>query len=233
MHSFAPNYNPAILQQYEKVQLLKAWSGLDLRKALTWAAHLGKYPLGTPNRIDLREFSPTLNRINELTTREGVEFGRGILIDTHRIDHLDPKIILSITSRGTKESILISFEPAPTAKIVRPYAAMIIHSHPPHHRWGLHLSDVDYVEFLVRPELVATCVSFRGRTLLAVKTSSTRKNVARDALGRSIQVLFRENNPNKSMEGAIAFTKGVCLEHGLSLFVSTNGSHILDKAPVA
>lgn len=192
------------------------WTLADFRRICILGIQVDKYPSQTPNAFELGSLLPAIERLAQDSLKDGRERGRAGLVHLKR-DQLG----LGRECIGTDKMVAIIVELPAGESPSTMRGGFMIHVHPAGSPHGLHLSDQDYKTFLGCESMLATFVTYRGRTLMAMKTSSTPRNLSEDAVNRRIDGISRDYLFSGDRGTAIRrFTEQVCVELGLSLYVT-------------
>ena len=146
---------------------LGRWSGEEFRASMRQHGFSRTIPSELPREIELREFRKPIERLLELTMRDGREYGRiGVIAPWN------DSVRLLETSRGTDNEVRIVGK----ASALEP-AVIFIHTHPTPSGQSAghsyHFSPQDFKAFLAIPSAQVAVVVANGLTLLLYKTDMT------------------------------------------------------------
>lgn len=179
-------------------------------------------PEKTPDRIVLGGLRERLDELQRRTSATGVEWGQAGFAEHH-----SRKISFKAEpDRGGPESVAIDVgRPPGGVALGLAIPAIIVHSHPDVSRHGLHLSPPDYHALLSNPSIVAQCVVFRGRVLIAVRTAVTSYASDPERGFAGLTRIWEETAREARSDGELyrRATERSVIEHGLSLFVTQSG----------
>jgi len=179
-------------------------------------------PEKTPDRIVLGGLRERLDELQRRTSATGVEWGQAGFAECHT-----RKIAFSAEPhRGGPESVGIDVgRPPGGVALGVAVPAVIVHSHPDSSPHGLHLSPLDYHALLANRSVAAQCVVFRGRVLIAVRTSATTYPSDPERGLAGLTRIWDETAREARSDGELyrRATERSVIEHGLSLFVTQSG----------
>ncbi|OGC03310.1 hypothetical protein A2276_00090 [candidate division WOR-1 bacterium RIFOXYA12_FULL_43_27] len=168
-----------------------------------------------PDTIKIGFLSQITRRLSDLTRGSGLEHARTFLVST-----LESKLIASNEiTRGTETSVKLSWS-FPSTFLNAYKRSGFVHTHPGSETAGLHFSGRDFKTFIGDEEQVFMMVAWQQTTMLVLKTTATPR-LNQEAMERTIDKLEREYLfGRRSLVELMAFTKQVCVEFGLVLYMA-------------
>ena len=219
--------------------LPKAWDYGTFEKVLVSSAQTSLYPTASPDTINVEPMSAKIDQIWQLTEKSGCEHAR-----TGYVDLPNQRLIYCRYIKKGEESRVMTYWLPPEGRKPSDFSrCFVIHSHPGSIsrdiNTSLHFSGDDYKSFLSDPEQGAFYVVTAKNLMMALKTSSTPRRIEIPTLEARVSSLEREFlstfyfTDRQYFNANFAFTKTVCLEFGMSLYLgSERNRNLMERVTI-
>lgn len=212
-------------EDFRKMLMPKDWDFELFEKAMVFSALLNIYPYSTPETIDLKMLKSFIDKMKKRTSETGNEHARSCFANI-----AEKKLIFGKTTMGDKHSCSINWDTPPGSSSLFFKRIMSIHTHPSDIS-GIHFSDEDCTTFLCNSENIATMVICADTELLTIKTFQTPKLfILKDLKSKINETRKKFLSGFPRLADIINFTKAICADNNLSLYViKSNNGHLAEK----
>jgi len=215
--------NPNDDQRFRNLLRPSHWDSKQFKQVLLASAQIDVFPYTTPESIHLGGFRKVIDDLKKITQKTGNECGRVLLVNIKTNQLLAGKIC-----KGDNKSCVIKTS-IPKSGLACLKLIVSIHIHP-NEFIGLGFSPEDNISFLTENQLIATLINCGDTELLLIKTASTPNNYKREQVEKQILQIIKDYiTKNSTLLDFIRLQKEICLENGLSLFISTEANRDLAK----
>lgn len=183
-----------------------------------------------PDGVYLDGLHPTFRELRAISAqRQGRETSRVVLVDRER----SCLIISGITYVGSTRQVRVSMATQPgRAQVQSPILTIHVH---PNQGGDVGFSSQDYVNFLSDQRQIVMAICCQGGVLLAMKTSSTPRQVPSQTAERMISLSRDDITSIWSKLGlpnpVLSLNKAICTEFGMTLY-QTKGTGMARRIDV-